>query len=183
MIIILNSMVGDCSFPLCLVLLGFGLVFSFRAYSTSPHFLYLFYVLGSSVMFLNLGKVTLCKVAFAAQQHTSLLLQGLYVLVMPPMWVAWALLLWQSTTVDVLAGRLAVIPVSSQALPHAVADGPLWTRSDPSGVGHVAQGGGWGMGPGCASPLMDRVVNSLVLNWKYQYELMIWLLKMLCWLC
>lgn len=62
--------------------------------------------------------------------------------------------------------------VSCQALPHAVANGPLWTRSDPSVVGHMAQGGGGGMGPGCANPLMDRVVNNLVLNWYYQYELM-----------
>lgn len=105
------------------------------------------------------------EMAFAAQQHTSLLIQGLYVLMMPPLWVAWALLLQQSTTVDVLVGRLAVIPVSCQALPHAVANGPLWTRSDPSVVGRMAQGGGGGMGPGCASPLMDRVVNNLVLNW------------------
>ena len=52
------------------------------------------------------------ETAFAAQQHASLLLQGLYVLVMPPVWVAWALLLRQSTAVDVLVGRLAVIPVS-----------------------------------------------------------------------
>ena len=56
------------------------------------------------------------EMAFAAQQHTSLLIQGLYVLMMPPLWVAWALLLQQSTTVDVLVGRLAVIPVSCQAL-------------------------------------------------------------------
>ena len=43
--------------------------------------------------------------AFAAQQHTSLLIQGLYVLMMPPLWVAWALLLQQSTTVDVLSEK------------------------------------------------------------------------------
>lgn len=65
----------------------------------------------------------------------------------------------------VLAGRLAVILGSCQALPHAVADGPLWTRLDPRVAGHMAQGGGGGMGLGCASPLMDRVVNSIVLNW------------------
>ena len=87
------------------------------------------------------------ETAFAAQQHASLLLQGLYVLVMPPVWVAWALLLRQSTAVDVLVGRLAVILVSCQALPHAVPNGPLWTRSAPSVVGHMAQSGGGGNGP------------------------------------
>lgn len=78
--------------------------------------------------------------SLVAQQHTSLLIQGLYVLVMSPLWVPWALccdgqLLWMCQ------GRLAVIPVSCQAPAACSGHGPLWTRSDPSVVGHMAQGG------------------------------------------